>query len=156
MIFINAVVIFTVLLTRYPFFYASLYMRKKKILIADDDEGIVDALCMILEAMGYDVEFTYDGGQVMAAVNNKPDLILLDIWMCGHDGRDICKMLKSNNQYKSIPILMISASRNIGQSALEAGANDFMEKPFEMDTLLLRINQLLKEEVVEEAKSKAI
>lgn len=118
-------------------------MGNKKILIADDDEGIVDAVKMILEVMGYYVEFTYDGGTVIEAVKSKPDLILLDIWMSGHDGRDICKQLKTDPDYKDIPILMISASKDIGQSALDAGANDFMEKPFEMDTLLTRVNQLL-------------
>ncbi|NTD96784.1 response regulator transcription factor [Agrobacterium tumefaciens] len=115
----------------------------KKILVADDDEGIVDAITMILEVMGYDVEFTYDGGAVVDAVKNKPDLILLDIWMSGHDGRDICKSLKGDPEYQQIPILMISASRDIRQSAMDAGANDFMEKPFEMDALLNKVNELL-------------
>ncbi|MEH3111976.1 response regulator [Pedobacter terrae] len=118
-------------------------MANKKILIADDDEGIVDAITMILEVMGYDVEFTYDGGAVIDAVKNKPDLIMLDIWMSGYDGRDICKQLKNDPQFKGIPILMISASRDIRQSALDAGANDFMEKPFEMDSLLNRVEILL-------------
>ncbi|WP_231425960.1 MULTISPECIES: PleD family two-component system response regulator [Pedobacter] len=118
-------------------------MGTKKILIADDDEGIVDAVTMILEVVGYEVEYTYDGGTVIDAVKNKPDLILLDIWMSGHDGRDICKLLKSDPRYQEIPILMISASRDIRQSALDAGANDFMEKPFEMDSLLNKVNFLL-------------
>lgn len=115
----------------------------KKILIADDDEGIVDALTMILEVMGYDVESTYNGGEVLSAVENHPDLILLDIWMSGYDGRDICKALKNNPLLKNIPVLMISASRGIKQSALDAGANDFMEKPFEMDSLLEHVDRLL-------------
>ncbi|MCX2432980.1 MULTISPECIES: response regulator [unclassified Pedobacter] len=118
-------------------------MEIKKILIADDDEGIVDAITMILEVMGYDVEFTYDGGAVIDAVKNKPDLIMLDIWMSGHDGRDICKLLKNDPKYKEIPVLMISASRDIRQSAMDAGANDFMEKPFEMDSLLDKVQELL-------------
>ncbi|WP_457270374.1 response regulator [Pedobacter sp. UYEF25] len=115
----------------------------KKILIADDDEGIVDAVTMILEVMGYEVESTYNGGEVLAAVESRPDLILLDIWMSGYDGRDICKALKSNPKLKDIPVLMISASKGIGQSALDSGANDFMEKPFEMDVLLERIDRLI-------------
>lgn len=118
-------------------------MGTKKILVADDDEGIVDAVTMILEVMGYEVEYTYDGGAVIDAVKNRPDLILLDIWMSGHDGRDICKQLKNDPQYNEIPILMISASRDIRQSALDAGANDFMEKPFEMDSLLNKVDFLL-------------
>ncbi|QXU41892.1 PleD family two-component system response regulator [Pedobacter sp. D749] len=118
-------------------------MGNKKIFIADDDEGIVDAVTMILEVMGYDVEFTYDGGAVIDAVKNKPDLIMLDIWMSGYDGRDICRQLKNNPEFSKIPILMISASRDIRQSAIDAGANDFMEKPFEMDSLLNKVEVLL-------------
>ncbi|GGI28723.1 response regulator [Pedobacter mendelii] len=118
-------------------------MENKRILIADDDEGIVDAVTMILQVMGYEVDFTYDGGAVIDAVKNKPDLILLDIWMSGHDSRDICKQLKNDPIFKEIPILMISASRDIKQSALDAGANDFMEKPFEMDSLLNKVTHLL-------------
>ncbi|WP_443944685.1 response regulator [Pedobacter sp. AW1-32] len=115
----------------------------KKILIADDDEGIVDAVTMILEVMGYHVDFTYDGGTVLEAVKNKPDLILLDIWMSGHDGRDICRLLKNDPTYREIPVLMISASKDIRQSAMDAGANDFMEKPFEMESLLNKVDHLL-------------
>ncbi|MCZ4225126.1 response regulator [Pedobacter rhodius] len=118
-------------------------MENKRILIADDDEGIVDAVMMILQMMGYEVDFTYDGGGVIDAVKKQPDLILLDIWMSGHDGRDICKQLKSDPDFKEIPILMISASRDIRQSALDAGANDFMEKPFEMDSLLNKVKHLI-------------
>lgn len=118
-------------------------MENKRILIADDDEGIVDAVTMILQVMGYEVDFTYDGATVLESVKKKPDLILLDIWMSGHDGRDICRQLKSDPEFKEIPILMISASRDIKQSALDAGANDFMEKPFEMDSLLNKVTHLL-------------
>lgn len=114
----------------------------KKILIADDDAGIVDSISMMLEVMGYDVDYTYDGAKVVDALKNHPDLILLDIWMSGQDGREICKKIKSNIQTKNIPILMISASRDIKQSALDAGADDFMEKPFEMNTLMTKVDQL--------------
>lgn len=115
----------------------------KRIFIADDDESIVDAVSMILQIMGYDVDFTYDGAKVIEGAKKKPDLILLDIWMSGHDGRDICKILKGDKKYKDIPILMISASRDIEKSALEAGANGFIEKPFEMESLLNKVTSLI-------------
>ncbi|MVN21405.1 response regulator [Mucilaginibacter arboris] len=115
----------------------------KKILIADDDAGIVDSITMMLEMMDYDVAYTYDGATVTEAVKNHTDLILLDIWMSGHDGREICKQLKSNAVTKDIPVLMISASRDIKQSALDAGADDFLEKPFEMDVLLNKVDRLI-------------
>jgi CheY-like chemotaxis protein len=68
-----------------------------------------------------------------------PDLLLLDIWMSGQDGRDICKYLKKNPTTKNIPIILVSASRDIMQSAKNAGADDFIAKPFEMETLLDKV-----------------
>ena len=116
----------------------------KKILIADDDPGIVDSVSMILEMMGYDVAFTYSSNAVSAEVKkSSTDLILLDIWMSGRDGRDICRELKSNNSTKNIPVLMISASRDIKQSALDSGADDFLEKPFEIDTIIDKVERLI-------------
>jgi CheY-like chemotaxis protein len=72
-----------------------------------------------------------------------PDLLLLDIWMSGIDGRDICKELKQKENTKKIPIVLISASREIERSALEAGADDFLAKPFEIDDLLEKIEKHL-------------
>jgi DNA-binding response OmpR family regulator len=117
-------------------------MRQKKIMIADDDPGIVDAVEMLLEFEGYAVTSTVDGATVLDMKDQLPDLLLLDIWMSGEDGRDICKQLKSNSLTKNIPVIMISASRDIKSSALAAGADDFIAKPFEMDELLKKIESL--------------
>ncbi|MES2829861.1 MAG: response regulator transcription factor [Bacteroidota bacterium] len=114
----------------------------KKIFIADDDEAIVDATTIMLEAMGYDVTYTLNGSEVADAMNEKPDLLLLDIWMSGVDGRDICRQIKANPNTNGIPVLMVSASRQIMQSALDCGADDFLAKPFEMNTLLDKIERL--------------
>ena len=118
-------------------------MINKKIFIADDDEAIVDATVMMLEVMGYDVQYTLDGNAVPDAMANKPDLLLLDIWMSGVDGRDICRQIKSNPETSSIPVIMVSASRDIAQSALDAGADGFLEKPFDMNNLLDKIDSLI-------------
>jgi DNA-binding response OmpR family regulator len=111
----------------------------KKIMIADDDPGIVNAIEMLLEFEGYQVTSTVDGATVLDMKEELPDLLLLDIWMSGEDGRDICKKLKQVDITKDIPVIMISASRDIKQSALEAGADDFLAKPFEMNDLLTKI-----------------
>jgi DNA-binding response OmpR family regulator len=116
---------------------------QKKILIADDDEAIVDSTAFMLEVAGYNVDYTTDGTHVPAAMQLKPDLLLLDIWMSGVDGRDICRQLKDDPKTKNIPVLMISASRDVKQSALESGADEFLEKPFEMESLLNIIVKLL-------------
>ncbi|MBE7179505.1 MAG: response regulator [Mucilaginibacter polytrichastri] len=115
----------------------------KKIMLADDDEGIVDAVETMLYFEGYDVKATTNGDRVLLPDNELPDLFLLDIWMSGRDGTEICKKLKSETRTKDIPVLMISASRDIQKSALEAGADDFLAKPFEMSHLLQKIERLI-------------
>ncbi|MDN3583372.1 response regulator transcription factor [Mucilaginibacter flavus] len=117
--------------------------KNKKIMIADDDPGIVDAVEMLLEFEGYEVTSTVDGTTVLDMKEELPDLLLLDIWMSGEDGRDICKKLKQLELTKNIPVIMISASRDVKDSALAAGADDFLAKPFEMDDLLKKISSLV-------------
>ncbi|WP_342457021.1 response regulator [Mucilaginibacter sp. SJ] len=113
--------------------------KNKKIMIADDDPGIVDAVEMLLEFEGYEVTSTVDGTTVLDMKDELPDLLLLDIWMSGEDGRDICRKLKQDELTKDIPVIMISASRDIRDSAMMAGADDFLAKPFDMDDLLKKV-----------------
>jgi DNA-binding response OmpR family regulator len=112
-------------------------------MIADDDPGIVDAVEMILDFHGYEVSSTYNATNVLAIRPGEyPDLLLLDIWMPGCDGRDICRQLKSQDETRQIPVLMISASKDISASALEAGADAFLAKPFDMNELISKIEVL--------------
>lgn len=120
--------------------------RHKKIMVADDDPGIVDAICLMLDFEGYEVSSTVNGATVMDMKFEYPDLLVLDIWMSGQDGRDICRQLKKDEKTSHIPVLMISASKDIKQSALDSGADDFLAKPFEMDDLLSKIDVLLHKE----------
>ncbi len=117
---------------------------KKKILVADDDPAIVESTTLILEEFGYMVDSTVDGETIYKMERDFPDLLLLDIWMSGQDGREICKYLKGEKMTKHIPIIMISASRDIKQSATEAGADDFLAKPFNMEDLIQKIEKLIK------------
>ncbi len=112
-------------------------------MIADDDHAIVDAVQAMLEFGGYEPSFTYNGATILDIKDNLPDLILLDIWMSGTDGRDVCKALKHLDRTRNIPIIMISASTDLEKSAKEAGADDFLEKPFDMDELLGKIDAQL-------------
>ena len=114
---------------------------KKKVLVADDDPAIVDCLQIMLEDANYDVAITSNGQTIALAKSFHPNVILLDIWMSGQDGRDICKYLKKQADTKTIPILMISATRDLEQSAKNAGAEDFITKPFQMDQLLAKVAQ---------------
>lgn len=117
---------------------------KKKILVADDDPAILDAISMILEDAGYYVETTANGETIKSMHVNLPDLLLLDIWMSGHDGREICKELKSQKRTRKIPIVMISASKDADEMAKKAGADDFIAKPFDIDELLERVEKYVK------------
>lgn len=114
-------------------------MVRKKILVADDDPAIVDSIQLMLELHDYEVSTTVDGETIYKMEKEYPDLLLLDIWMSGQDGREICKYLKNNPLTKHIPIIMISASRDIIRSAKDAGADDFIAKPFQMEELLSKV-----------------
>ena len=117
----------------------------KRIAIADDDPGILDAVGMMLEMEGYEVNATLNGNTIFNDLDNRlPDVYVLDIWMSGSDGREICKKLKSEAHTKHIPVILISASNDLKRSAETAGADDFLAKPFEIDMLLSKIEKALQ------------
>jgi DNA-binding response OmpR family regulator len=116
---------------------------QKKILIADDDPAILDCLQIILEDADYTVEISSNGDTIPKIERFKPDLILLDVWMSGEDGRIICKQLKSKTLTKHIPVIMISATSYIEESTKKAGAEDFLPKPFHLDDLLHKVEQYI-------------
>ena len=111
----------------------------KKIMVVDDDPAILDSIGMLLEFEGYRVTATSNADRLFQIETELPDLLLLDIWLSGTDGRDICKQLKEKISTKNIPVVLISASREIEKSAKEAGANDFLSKPFELIDLLRKV-----------------
>ena len=111
-------------------------MNKKKVFIADDDPAICESMSMILEDEGYDVTTTTEGEVVSKITAALPDIILLDIWMSGVDGRDVCQHLKYEKKTKQIPVIMISANKDTEQIANNCGADGFLAKPFDMNDLL--------------------
>ncbi len=115
-------------------------IKPKKIFVADDDSSILDAIQIILEEEEYDVRTTNNGALVEEKViEYLPDLVLLDIWMSGQDGREICRKLKQNNQTQHIPIIMISANRDTEVMSQDCGADGYIAKPFEIDELLSKV-----------------
>jgi DNA-binding response OmpR family regulator len=116
--------------------------QAKKILVVDDDPDILDAFQFMLEDAGYEVKTTEKGeyAENLRDTNGGlPDVIILDVLLSGKDGRLICQKLKSQEETKHIPIIMISAHPNAKQSVSAVGADDFMAKPFDMDELLVTI-----------------
>ncbi len=109
----------------------------KKILVVDDDIAILDVIKIILEDKGYTVLTVSNGANVYSTIVKEfPHLILLDIWMSGFDGRDIARELKAQDHTKNIPIIIISAHNETEKMAHEAGAQDFLPKPFDIEALL--------------------
>jgi len=117
--------------------------KAKTILIADDDKAIVDSIAAILDISGYEVLKVQDGTSVLDAVKALPDLILLDIQMPGHNGQTVCRQLKRQASTKDIPVIIVSASMDVRLKAEQAGADDYLEKPFDMDVLQQKVFNLL-------------
>lgn len=118
-----------------------------KILIVDDERDLVETLAFRLETAGYKVACAYDGQEgLKKAKEEKPDLILLDVMMPKMDGYQVCRMLKFDQNFKNIPIIMLTArgqmqDKNIGK---DVGADEYVTKPFESADLLERIKKLIK------------
>ena len=113
---------------------------RKRILVVDDDPDILEFLQVILEEEGYAV-VTSDKGEYLEQLHNGelPDLILVDVLLSGQDGREIVRHLKSQEETRHIPVMMFSAHPNAQETARQAGAEDFLAKPFEIDALLTKI-----------------
>lgn len=122
-------------------------MAKPKILIVDDERDLVEMIKLRLEAAGYETSEAHDGQEGLAkAHKEKPDLIILDLMLPKIDGYKVCRMLKFDEKYKEIPIIMFSARAQDSdkQMGKEVGADAYVTKPFEPQVLLDKIKELLK------------
>lgn len=118
----------------------------RKILIADDEVHLVKILQLTLERAGYETIIAYDGGEALKkAREERPELVILDFLLPVLDGYKVCRMLKSGELTKSIPVIILSA-RDLSRGAIDEpiAADFFMEKPFNSTVLLDRISNLLK------------
>ncbi|MDG2990677.1 response regulator transcription factor [Candidatus Synechococcus calcipolaris G9] len=120
---------------------------KPRILIIDDDAAIADVLSINLEMAGYDVSQALDGmkGQALA-VQLSPDLILLDLMLPQVDGFTVCQRLRRDDRTANIPILMLTALSQTQNKVdgFNAGADDYLTKPFELEEMLARVRALLR------------
>ena len=115
----------------------------EKILIIEDDADIRFILDMALSEAGYQVEHA-SGSSLLEKRNDWPDLLILDKGLPNIDGFAICKHLRKNKETKDIPIVMISCYHNLKEKATEAGVNDFIEKPFDLKTILLVVEKQIR------------
>ncbi|MFN6105222.1 MAG: response regulator [Planctomycetaceae bacterium] len=121
--------------------------KSSRILIVDDNQQNCELLDAYLADEGYQIEMVYDGQQTLDAVaRQQPDLILLDIMMPRLSGYEVCHRLKSSEETRTIPILMITALAEMSdiEKGIDAGADDFLTKPINKLELITRVRSLLR------------
>ena len=119
-------------------------MDKKKILVVEDEKAISDILVFNLQREGYNTLAAYDGAEgLRCALEEAPDLILLDVMLPEMDGFEVCRRVRAE---KDTPIIMLTAREEETDKVmgLELGADDYITKPFNMEVLKLRINKIIE------------
>ena len=120
---------------------------KRRLLVVDDEPSIAKIVRKQLEVAGYDVTVAVDGLEGLnKARETMPELIVLDVMLPKMNGTEVCKTLKGDPKTSPIPILMLTAKaqRQDKDVGLEAGANAFLTKPFQLEELLAKIKALLE------------
>lgn len=119
-------------------------MSRLKALVVDDDKNIVAGVQMRLTHAGFDVLTAYDGIDGLAKIRSEhPDLVLLDVRMPGMDGLSVLQSLRADDSSQAPPVIMLSASLQDQQTALDAGAHYFLTKPYRSSDLLEAISSVL-------------
>jgi two-component system response regulator MprA len=116
-----------------------------RVLVADDDRAIRESLARALELDGYEVELASDGAAALATIRAaRPDVAIVDVMMPNIDGLTLCRVLRAERD--RLPILMLTARTETSDrvAGLDAGADDYLPKPFELDELLARLRALLR------------
>jgi DNA-binding response OmpR family regulator len=119
---------------------------RHKILVVEDDGDLAELLCFNLKQAGFATRIAGDGAEALKqARSHLPDLILLDLMLPELDGFAVCEILRRDPATASIPIVMLTAvsSQLARLAGLEAGANDFVTKPFSLRDLMARIQALM-------------
>jgi two-component system, OmpR family, response regulator MprA len=117
-----------------------------KILVVDDERAVRESLRRALVLQGYEVELASDGAEALErlAADGQADAVVLDILMPGVDGLEVCRQIRRRGN--SVPVLMLTARDAVGDrvEGLDAGADDYLVKPFALEELLARIRALLR------------
>jgi two-component system response regulator MprA len=122
-------------------------MMVVKILVVDDERAVRESLRRALELEGYEIELAADGSEALSALKDdqpQPDAVVLDVLMPGVDGLEVCRRLRAVGNH--VPVLMLTARDEVENrvAGLDAGADDYVTKPFALEELLARIRALLR------------
>jgi DNA-binding response OmpR family regulator len=116
-----------------------------KVLLVDDEEEIRTLLGSFLESQGYQVVVASDGNEALDLVETEdPQVIILDLKLPGLNGIEVCKRLKEQEKTRSIPVIIITGFGDNKLLSLDVGADDFVNKPFDMTDILIRIRSALR------------
>ena len=116
----------------------------KKIMVCDDDQGILDVIQMLLETENFTVYTEVHSPNLISSIQlHSPDLLLLDLWMPIMAGDELLKTIRLNEEIKNLPVIILSASIDGSDIAEDAGADAFVAKPFDMNDLISKVRSLL-------------
>jgi two-component system, OmpR family, response regulator MprA len=117
-----------------------------RVLVVDDERAVRESLRRALELEGYEIELADDGQEALYRLQSggEPDAMILDVLMPGTDGLDVCRQLRRNGS--KLPVLMLTARAEVENrvAGLDAGADDYVTKPFALEELLARLRALLR------------
>ena len=130
---------------------------KEKVLVVDDEWEIRDVLSNFLTEKGYEVILASNGEEAIElAERENPQAILLDIWMPGFSGIETCKRLKENEKTRFIPVIVATALWDTYEEAVEAGAEDFVTKPFNLAEISFRVKSILRVRYLNDELERAV
>ncbi len=119
-----------------------------RILVVDDERAVRESLRRALELEGYDIDLAADGAEALSRLmdggNSQPDVVILDVLMPGVDGLEVCRRLRRSGN--RVPVLMLTARDEVENrvAGLDAGADDYVTKPFALEELVARVRALLR------------